>query len=80
VDVSYLYVAADRIDELAGVVRARAVLIGLHSAATRWNSPASRAYFARIDDIAVTLNGCAGRMSELAEQVRRHAAAVAAAR
>jgi hypothetical protein len=80
VDASGLYLAADRIDELAGIVRARGMLIGLHGATVRWQSPAARAYFRHIDDIAATLTGCAARMGELAELTRRHAAAVVAAR
>jgi hypothetical protein len=70
-----LYAAAARIDELAAVLRARAALIGLHSSTVRWHSPAARAYFAHLDDIAATLTGCAVRMNQLADVARQVATA-----
>jgi hypothetical protein len=68
-----LLTAADRIDDAAAVLRARAALIGLHGATTRWRSPAARVYFARLDDITAELTGCAARVADLAELTRRHA-------
>lgn len=75
-DVSALLQAAERIDELAATLRARAALIGLHAATTHWYSPASRAYFARLDDVTGDLTRCAARMNAVAELARRHAAIV----
>jgi hypothetical protein len=66
-----LLIAADRIDDAAAVLRARAALIGLHVATTGWRSPAARIYFARLDDITVELVGCAARVADLAELARR---------
>jgi hypothetical protein len=65
--------AADRIDDAAAVLRARAALIGLHVATTRWRSPAARVYFTRLDDITAGLTGCAARVTDLAELARRQA-------
>ena len=79
-DVSVLLRATERLDDLAAALRARAALIAAQTAATRWYSPASRAYFARIDDVTAELTGCAQRVSELADLARRHAALVRAHR
>ncbi|HZZ95524.1 MAG TPA: hypothetical protein VFE19_00810 [Jatrophihabitantaceae bacterium] len=68
-----LLAAAGRIDDAAAVLRARATLIGLHSATTRWRSPAARIYFTRLDDITAELIGCAARVADLAELTRRQA-------
>ncbi len=65
--------AATRIDDAAAVLRARAALIGLHGATTGWRSPAARIYFARLEDMTAELAGCATRIADLAELVRRHA-------
>jgi hypothetical protein len=72
-DVSGLFAFADRIDDIAAKLRARAALIGLHTATTRWYSPASRKYFAQLDHVTATLTGCAARLGDLAELARVHA-------
>ena len=77
-DVSVLYAVADRMDEVAGVLRARVAHIALGSTTTHWYSPAGRIYFARIEEITAQLSECAVRVGELAERVRLHAARILA--
>jgi hypothetical protein len=72
VDVCAVLGAADRIDDLATQLRARANLIALHGANVHWNSPAALRYFARLDEIIATLHGCAESMAEVADLARRH--------
>lgn len=78
-DVSPLYLAADHMDGVADVLLARARLLALGAATTRWHSPAARTYFARIDGVTANLTGCALRVSVLADRVRSHAFRIAAA-
>jgi hypothetical protein len=74
VDASALLAWAARIDEQATILRARAARIGAQAAATHWYSPASRRYFAQLDDATATLLWCATRMSGVADLARRLAA------
>jgi hypothetical protein len=72
-DAAGLLAAAARIEELAALVRARAVLVGVHTSTMRWHSPASRVFFARLDDVCATLVRCAARLDELADLTRQAA-------
>lgn len=78
-DLLPLFRAADRMEEMAGILRARAAIIGAGAAATRWNSPAARNYHEYIDEVTAQLAGCALRLTTLADQVRTHALIVRAA-
>jgi hypothetical protein len=75
VDVFALYAFAARIDELAATLRTRAAQIGMQAAATRWHSPASRVFFARLDNVTAALGMCSARMCEVAELARTQARA-----
>lgn len=72
-DVSGLFSAADRMDEHAALLRARAAHIGAGVTNTRWYSPAGRRYLRLLDETIAELTGCAARLTTLAEQVRSHA-------
>lgn len=65
--------AANRIDDLAAALRARATQIAAHGAAVSWHSPAALRYLARVDDINAALVACAEAMSGVAELAREHA-------
>src|SRR5664279_2800046 len=75
-DLSPLRAVADRLDEVASVLRARAGHIALGAATARWYSPAARTYFGQIDEVTAQLSDCARRIDALAERVRRHIAPV----
>jgi hypothetical protein len=78
-DVQPLYVAADRMDEVAAVLRARARHIAAGAASTQWRSTAARAYFDRIDAATAQLVSAATRVNALADRVRSHALRIALA-
>jgi SLT domain-containing protein len=73
VDVLALYAFAARVDELAATLRARATQIGIQAATTRWHSPASRVFFARLDNVTAALSTCSARMGEVADLARLQA-------
>lgn len=72
-DVPALYATAGRVDELAEVVHARAALIALHAATSRWRSPAARTYLARLEDTTAALNACVTSLHGFADLLRSHA-------
>ena len=72
-DALALYAFAARIDEHAATLRARAAQIGMQAAATRWHSPASRVFFARLDNVTAALGICSQRMTDVADLARLQA-------
>lgn len=69
-DVAGLRASADRIDELADEVSARAALIALQADTAQWHSPAARAYFAQLDSASAALTGCVTRLHDFAALLR----------
>lgn len=76
-DVAGLYLMAARIDELADELRLRAERIGRHAAGLPWQSPAARAFDARLGESMTDVRAAALRVTGLADLVRRRAAELA---
>ena len=75
VDVGPLYVAADTVADCAARVRTQQVLLGLQGATVAWWGIAAIACRGRLDEISAALGLLASRLDELAESIRRTAAA-----
>jgi hypothetical protein len=73
VDTAALTAAAWRVEDLAGVLRARGYLLAAHAAALRWRSPAARLFFARVEGALAQLADCSAQSDALAEAMRARA-------
>jgi hypothetical protein len=69
-DTTGLYASADRVDDLAELLRARAARIELQAVTAQWHSPAARAFFAHLDDVSSSLTGCVTRLHDFAALMR----------
>ena len=77
-DVTAAYVAAGRLEEHAGLVRARAQLAAQLAQSMAWHSLAGLAFRERAEIVCRDLIGLSSTMDALADAVRQRAAALAA--
>ncbi|HEY5168337.1 MAG TPA: hypothetical protein VIK03_02935 [Thermoleophilia bacterium] len=72
-DPAELYAAADHIGRHADALRAHAAHLASAAANARWESPAARAFRAKVDTLGHDMFRAANRIDDAAETLRRHA-------
>jgi len=75
-DPAPLYAIAAELDRRAGVLHARAVLIGTAPARTRWSSVGARLWADGVAQIGTTLVRSAGQVEQAAARLRASAVEV----
>ena len=72
-DPAELYATADHIGRHADALRGRASHLSAAAADAAWESPAARAFRAKVDALGHDMNRAANRIDDAAETLRRHA-------